>query len=490
MPTTSASCATPTPRAWPPCSRSWPARRRPPARRSRRRRWGRIAAIAGGIAVVAVAAGIAVAAFSGQRLPGASVSGDSADSVNAKLAEARSLQESDPKSAIDRYDEVLKVDPDNAEALTYRGWLVARVGATAGAGDLVDRGEQALDRAIAVSPTYADPYCFKAIIEFRYRGDAAAAKGPVDICLAANPPQVVRSLVEGLQAEINAALAERPRRHRGWHHGRAVDHAGGMIRLGGGQGFYGDGVQPVADVLDAGVDYLDLRSAGRADAGHPAEGPPARRGARLHPGPAALRACRPAAARRRPDEADHQRRRHQPGGGRARRDRDAEGRRHRRAHGGDGRRRRRAPARRRARAPDPTRCSPTSTSGPGRSSTPSRQGADIVVTGRVADASLFLAPLVHELGWAWDDWDRLAAGVAVGHLLECSRPGRRRQLLRAVVGQPGPAAASASRSARSRPTAPPSSPSRRRPAAWSPSTRCASSSSTRCTTRAPTSTPT
>jgi len=47
-------------------------------------------------------------------------------------------------------------------------------------------------------------------------------------------------------------------------------------------------------------------------------------------------------------------------------------------------------------------------------------GAQIVVTGRVADASLFLAPLVHEFGWAWDDWDTLAAGVVVGHLLECS----------------------------------------------------------------------
>lgn len=48
------------------------------------------------------------------------------------------------------------------------------------------------------------------------------------------------------------------------------------------------------------------------------------------------------------------------------------------------------------------------------------QGAHVVVTGRVADASLFLAPLVHEHGWAADDWDRLAAGVVVGHLLECS----------------------------------------------------------------------
>ena len=50
-------------------------------------------------------------------------------------------------------------------------------------------------------------------------------------------------------------------------------------------------------------------------------------------------------------------------------------------------------------------------------------GADIVLTGRVADAALFLGPLVHELGWAWDDWDRLAAGLVVGHLLECSGQG-------------------------------------------------------------------
>lgn len=48
------------------------------------------------------------------------------------------------------------------------------------------------------------------------------------------------------------------------------------------------------------------------------------------------------------------------------------------------------------------------------------RGADIVITGRVADAALFLAPLIHEFGWAADDWDRLAAGIVVGHLLECS----------------------------------------------------------------------
>ncbi|UEM24723.1 DUF1446 domain-containing protein (plasmid) [Skermanella mucosa] len=46
-------------------------------------------------------------------------------------------------------------------------------------------------------------------------------------------------------------------------------------------------------------------------------------------------------------------------------------------------------------------------------------GADIVVTGRVADPALALGPLVHHFGWDWDDWDRLAAGTLAGHLLEC-----------------------------------------------------------------------
>lgn len=46
-------------------------------------------------------------------------------------------------------------------------------------------------------------------------------------------------------------------------------------------------------------------------------------------------------------------------------------------------------------------------------------GADVILTGRVADPSLFLAPAMHELGWDPADWDRLAAGTVMGHLLEC-----------------------------------------------------------------------
>jgi hypothetical protein len=48
-----------------------------------------------------------------------------------------------------------------------------------------------------------------------------------------------------------------------------------------------------------------------------------------------------------------------------------------------------------------------------------RRGAAVVITGRVADASLTLGPAAHELAWRWDDWDRLAAGTVAGHLIEC-----------------------------------------------------------------------
>jgi hypothetical protein len=47
-------------------------------------------------------------------------------------------------------------------------------------------------------------------------------------------------------------------------------------------------------------------------------------------------------------------------------------------------------------------------------------GADLIITGRVADPSLYMAPIAQHYGWAADDWDRLAAGTICGHLLECT----------------------------------------------------------------------
>lgn len=49
-----------------------------------------------------------------------------------------------------------------------------------------------------------------------------------------------------------------------------------------------------------------------------------------------------------------------------------------------------------------------------------RQGADIVISGRTTDTAQFLAPLIYEFNWNYNDWDRLASGIFMGHLLECS----------------------------------------------------------------------
>src|SRR5262249_12291816 len=47
------------------------------------------------------------------------------------------------------------------------------------------------------------------------------------------------------------------------------------------------------------------------------------------------------------------------------------------------------------------------------------RGADVVITGRVTDASLVVGPAAWRFGWRRDDWDRLASAVVAGHILEC-----------------------------------------------------------------------
>ena len=62
-----------------------------------------------------------------------------------------------------------------------------------------------------------------------------------------------------------------------------------------------------------------------------------------------------------------------------------------------------------------------------------KQDADLVITGRVADPSLFLSVMQHHFGWHDADWDTLAAGTVVGHLLECAG-----QVTGGYFADPGP----------------------------------------------------
>ncbi len=47
------------------------------------------------------------------------------------------------------------------------------------------------------------------------------------------------------------------------------------------------------------------------------------------------------------------------------------------------------------------------------------KGADVIITGRVTDTGLTLAPMIHEFGWDYDDFDKMSVGTIAGHILEC-----------------------------------------------------------------------
>jgi hypothetical protein len=49
-----------------------------------------------------------------------------------------------------------------------------------------------------------------------------------------------------------------------------------------------------------------------------------------------------------------------------------------------------------------------------------KNGADVIITGRVADPAIFIAPMIYEFGWSMSDWNLLGQATVLGHLLECA----------------------------------------------------------------------
>ena len=96
---------------------------------NRRAPKSRAKAIVVSFAIVAFAclAGWLVATQSGQRLPGQTSTGGIENSTASLLSQARAINFSDPQQAIELYNDVVKLDPDNVEALTYRSWLIALI---------------------------------------------------------------------------------------------------------------------------------------------------------------------------------------------------------------------------------------------------------------------------------------------------------------------------------------------------------------------------
>jgi tetratricopeptide (TPR) repeat protein len=165
------------------------------------------------VCVIAVAAGsgIWVARQSGQRLPGQSSSGAIEQSTSGLLATARQLNFSDPGKAIEVYTQVLKLEPDNPEALTYRSWILALT-ARAATGSVKQlalvTAVNDLLRAQKLDNQYPDAHCFLGIVYFRFLNSASLAKPQLDTCKAMNPPKEVQSFVDSIVADVEKALAK------------------------------------------------------------------------------------------------------------------------------------------------------------------------------------------------------------------------------------------------------------------------------------------
>jgi tetratricopeptide (TPR) repeat protein len=153
------------------------------------------------VVVVAIAglAGGAVAAFSGQRQAGAPLTGSLPDTASSRMQEALQLESrGEAAEALRIYDQLLRDDPRNVQALAYRGWLLKRAG-------LPDKAMESLDHAVAIDPKFPDAHFFRGMVLYQDRNDPAGAVTEFRLFMSNNPPQEMVPLVEDV---LRRAMAD------------------------------------------------------------------------------------------------------------------------------------------------------------------------------------------------------------------------------------------------------------------------------------------
>jgi cytochrome c-type biogenesis protein CcmH/NrfG len=165
--------------------------------------------VGAGLVGFAVAAALLLAGALGQRLPGQTVTGNAQtvasdrraalerqvrerpDDPAAHLALARFLRDSgQPAEAVKEFDATARLDPKNAEAQAYSGWVVylAARSDPKVAGELTAAALRRLDAAVAADPNYPDAHFFRGMVLFRGKDDAAGAVPEFERFLALVPP--------------------------------------------------------------------------------------------------------------------------------------------------------------------------------------------------------------------------------------------------------------------------------------------------------------
>lgn len=165
---------------------------RPPGRRS----WTRTAATVVVVALAAGGAGLAVAATSGSRRPGQTITGDIRQSSNDRMAEAvAKAQAGQVVEALQIYEEVLAEDPENVRALLDRGLLRLRAGQQASAPRLLEAGQSSIEQALLVRPNDPEAMFYLALAQ-RLQGDVAGATATLEDALTNDPPPQLRTQIE------------------------------------------------------------------------------------------------------------------------------------------------------------------------------------------------------------------------------------------------------------------------------------------------------
>lgn len=163
---------------------------------------GRTAIVIAGLCIFAVVAGLALARAAGERGVNDQITGAIDESPRNKVVRCQELGSAsgDLLGALQCFDEILDEDPQNAEALSYRGWyLLLAAGSLqqadgsftaapdAEAQELIASGLSYLDRAIEADPRLPDPLAFRATVRDRL-GQSELACADIDALLALNPP--------------------------------------------------------------------------------------------------------------------------------------------------------------------------------------------------------------------------------------------------------------------------------------------------------------
>lgn len=174
--------------------------------------WLRIGA--GVLLVVVLFGGLwwALSASSAQRLPNQSITGlDPRTDRQKLLSQAYAVQFERPDEAAALYGMVLEENPDDVEAMTYGGWTTALAAVRNPDQDSevttasLTRAAEMLTKAIELDPSYPDPRCLRGVLFGRFLNQPDLAKPDLDECLALDPPSDMRSLIQGLLDDVEAA---------------------------------------------------------------------------------------------------------------------------------------------------------------------------------------------------------------------------------------------------------------------------------------------